>query len=84
MNLLHTIDHENSGWVITAGELGHIGIDVMKAINGARLDGAFVQEVLDLTDVKGAETIIHFVAQSRPEKMGIKTIRPAVEYYIVC
>lgn len=95
--------------MIGAGGLGHIGIQVLKAINGAKLividrnpealklakqigadhvvqagdDGSFVQEVLKLTDGKGAEAIIDFVAEGGSTTTGVKMIRRAGDYYIV-
>lgn len=89
--------------MIGAGGLGHIGIQVLKAISGATLividrnqdalnlakelgadhiipaseDGSFVQKVLDLTDGKGAEAVIDFVAEGGSTKTGIKMIRRA-------
>lgn len=89
--------------MIGAGGLGHIGIQVLKAISGATLividrnqdalnlakelgadhiiqaseDGSFVQKVLDLTNGKGAEAIIDFVAEGGSTKTGIKMIRRA-------
>lgn len=95
--------------MIGAGGLGHIGVQVLKAISGAILividrnpdalklakeigadhiiqagdDGAFVQEVLKLTDGKGAEAVIDFVAEGGSTSTGVKMIRRAGDYYIV-
>lgn len=95
--------------MIGAGGLGHIGIQVLKAISGATLividrneaalklakelgadhiiqatdDGSFVQKVLDLTNGKGAEAIIDFVAEGGSTKTGIKLIKRAGSYFVV-
>lgn len=95
--------------MIGAGGLGHIGIQVLKAISGATLividrnegalklakelgadhvilgteDGSFVQKVLDLTNGKGAESVIDFVAEGGSTKTGIKMIRRNGNYAIV-
>lgn len=95
--------------MIGAGGLGHIGIQVLKAISGATLividrnegalklakelgadhviqatdDGSFVQKVLDLTNGKGAEAVVDFVAEGGSTKTGVKMIRRAGNYLIV-
>ena len=95
--------------MIGAGGLGHIGIQVMKAISGATLvvidrnadaldlakklgadhtiqskDGdGFVKEVMDLTNGKGAEAIIDFVAEGGSTATGVKMLRRAGNYYVV-
>ena len=79
----------NTVVMIGAGGLGHIGIQVMKAISGATIvvidrnqdalalakklgadhtirakdDDSFVKDVLDLTNGKGAEAVLDFVAE---------------------
>lgn len=94
--------------MIGAGGLGHIGIQVMKAISGATLvvidqnpealklakdigadhviqaksDGAFVKEVLDMTNGKGAEAVIDFVAEGGATSTGVKMLRRAGNYYV--
>lgn len=95
--------------MIGAGGLGHIGIQVMKAISGATLvvidqnpdalalaknlgadhiveadkGGDFVKKVLDLTNGKGAEAVIDFVAEGGSTSTGIKMLRRAGNYYVV-
>lgn len=95
--------------MIGAGGLGHIGIQVLKAISGATLividrnegalklakelgadhviqatdDGSFVQKVLELTNGKGAESIIDFVAEGGSTSTGVKMIRRNGNYAIV-
>jgi len=94
---------------IGAGGLGHIGIQVMKAISGATLVvvdrnkealelakklGAdhvvmagegddFVKEVLGLTEGKGAEAVIDFVAEGGSTSTGIRMLRQAGNYFVV-
>lgn len=95
--------------MIGAGGLGHIGIQVLKAISGATLividrnqdalnlakelgadhiiqateDGSFVQKVLDLTNGKGAESVIDFVAEGGSTKTGVKMLRRNGNYAVV-
>lgn len=95
--------------MIGAGGLGHIGIQVMRAISAATIivvdrnadalalakkigadhtvqakeDGRFVDEVLKITNEKGAEAVIDFVAEGGSTKTGIKMLRRAGNYYIV-
>jgi len=95
--------------MIGAGGLGHIGIQVMKAISGATLividqnsaalklakelgadhvfqsdkDSSFVTEVQKLTNKKGAEAVIDFVAEGGSTTTGIKMLRRAGNYYVV-
>lgn len=95
--------------MIGAGGLGHIGIQVMKAISGATLvvvdrneaalelakklgadhvvksgeDDAFVKEVLALTNEKGAEAVIDFVAEGGSTSTGIRMLRQAGNYFVV-
>ncbi|KAF2172294.1 hypothetical protein M409DRAFT_50015 [Zasmidium cellare ATCC 36951] len=95
--------------IIGAGGLGHIGIQVMKAISGATLividrntaaldlakqlgadhivqaddSGSFVEKVLPLTQNKGAEAVLDFVAESGATATGIKMLRRAGNYYVV-
>lgn len=99
----------NTVVMIGAGGLGHIGIQVMKAISGATIvvidrnadalelakklgadytiqakdDGAFVKEALDLTNGKGAEAVIDFVAEGGSTSTGVKMLRRAGNYFVV-
>ena len=92
---------------IGVGGLGHIGIQVLRALCAAeiiavdrsetalqlakecgahhlvRADGNELQRVLDLTDGKGAEAVIDFVAEGDAVKTGIAMTRNAGFYYIV-
>jgi len=95
--------------MIGAGGLGHIGIQVAKAISAATLividrnpealklakelgadhviqggeHGKFVKEVLDLTNGKGAEAVIDFVAEGGSTATGYQMVRRAGNYYVV-
>lgn len=95
--------------MIGAGGLGHIGIQVMKAISPATIivvdrnsealelakklgadhivqagkDDGFVDEVLKLTDGKGAEAVIDFVAEGGSTSTGVRMLRRAGNYYVV-
>ncbi|KAK4948508.1 hypothetical protein LTR66_014117 [Elasticomyces elasticus] len=95
--------------MIGAGGLGHIGIQVMKAISPATLvvvdrnpaalklakelgadhviqsgdDDAFVKEVQALTNDKGAEAVIDFVAEGGSTALGVRMLRRAGNYYVV-
>ena len=99
----------NTVVMIGAGGLGHIGIQVMKAISGATIvvidrnqdalalakklgadhviqakdDDAFVKDVLDLTNGKGAEAVIDFVAEGGSTATGVKMLRRAGNYFVV-
>lgn len=46
-------------------------------------DGSFVQKVLDLTNGKGAEAVIDFVAEGGSTSTGVKMIRRAGNYLVV-
>jgi NAD+-dependent secondary alcohol dehydrogenase Adh1 len=93
--------------VIGAGGLGHIGIQVLKAISPAELivldrnadavklaesigadrgivaDGTHVEQVLALTDGKGAESVIDFVGENGSTGEGIRMTRQAGDYHVV-
>jgi NAD+-dependent secondary alcohol dehydrogenase Adh1 len=93
--------------VIGAGGLGHIGIQVLKAISPAELivldrnadavklaesigadrgivaDGTHVEQVLALTDGKGAESVIDFVGENGSTSEGIRMTRQAGDYHVV-
>ena len=93
--------------VIGAGGLGHIGIQVLKAISPAELivvdrnpdaiklaesigadrgivaDGSHVEQVLELTGGKGAETVIDFVGEGGSTAEGIRMLRQAGDYHVV-
>ena len=93
--------------VIGAGGLGHIGIQVLKAISAATVvvvdrnpaavrlaveigadhgivaDGTQVEDVLDLTDGKGAEAVIDFVGEGGATAEGVAMLRRAGNYYVV-
>jgi NAD+-dependent secondary alcohol dehydrogenase Adh1 len=93
--------------VIGAGGLGHIGIQVLKALSPAELivvdrnpdalklaeaigadhgivaDGTQVQQVLDLTDGNGAETVVDFVGEGGATSEGIAMLRRAGDYHVV-
>jgi NAD+-dependent secondary alcohol dehydrogenase Adh1 len=93
--------------MIGAGGLGHIGIQVLKAISAAKLvvvdrnadalalakeigadvgilaDGSQVQQVLDLTQGKGAEAVIDFVGEGGATAEGVAMLRQAGNYYVV-
>jgi len=95
--------------MIGAGGLGHIGVQVMKAISPATLvvvdrnpdalalakklgadhvvqsdDGQeWLGQVLGLTDNKGAEAVIDFVAEGGSTSTGVKLLRRAGSYYVV-
>ncbi|QIW94517.1 hypothetical protein AMS68_000035 [Peltaster fructicola] len=97
----------NFAVLIGAGGLGHIGIQVMKAISPATIividrnqsalglakqlgadhailsDGDFVKQVLDITESKGAEVVIDFVAEGGSTATGVKMLRRAGDYYVV-
>jgi NAD+-dependent secondary alcohol dehydrogenase Adh1 len=49
----------------------------------AKDDGSFVKEVLDLTNGKGAEAVIDFVAEGGSTATGVKMLRRAGNYYVV-
>jgi len=93
--------------MIGAGGLGHIGIQVLKAISAATVvvvdrnpaavrlaveigadhgivaDGTQVEDVLDLTDGKGAEAVIDFVGEGGATAEGVAMLRRAGNYYVV-
>ncbi len=93
--------------VIGAGGLGHIGIQVLRALTPARLvvvdrneaaldlardigahvgvlaDGTQVEQVLALTDGKGAEALVDFVGEGGATAQGIAMLRRAGDYYVV-
>jgi NAD+-dependent secondary alcohol dehydrogenase Adh1 len=93
--------------VIGAGGLGHIGIQVLKALSPAELivvdrnpdalklalsiganhsvvaDGGQVDEVLDLTDGKGAEVVVDFVGEGGSTSEGLAMTRRAGDYHVV-
>jgi NAD+-dependent secondary alcohol dehydrogenase Adh1 len=93
--------------VIGAGGLGHIGIQVLKAISAAELivvdrnpdavklavsigadhgvtaTGSPVEEVLSLTDGKGAEVVIDFVGEGGSTSEGVRMLRRAGDYHVV-
>ncbi|MEV7549430.1 NAD(P)-dependent alcohol dehydrogenase [Amycolatopsis sp. NPDC089917] len=93
--------------VIGAGGLGHIGIQVLKALTAAELvvadrnpdavelavtigadhgivaDGTQIDQVLDLTDGEGAETVIDFVGEGGATKDGLAMLRRAGDYHVV-
>lgn len=93
--------------VIGAGGLGHIGIQVLKAISPAELivldrnadavklaesigadrgivaDGTHVEQVLALTDGKGAESVIDFVGENGSTSEGIRMTRQGGDYHVV-
>ncbi len=93
--------------IIGAGGLGHIGIQVLRALTPARLvvvdrneaaldlardigahvgvlaDGTQVEQVLALTDGKGAEALVDFVGEGGATAQGIAMLRRAGDYYVV-
>ncbi|MFF3872907.1 NAD(P)-dependent alcohol dehydrogenase [Streptomyces sp. NPDC001978] len=93
--------------VIGAGGLGHIGVQVLRALTAAEIvvvdrnpdavklaadigahhgivaDGRHVEAVLDLTDGKGAETVIDFVGEGGATHDGVRMLRRAGEYHVV-
>lgn len=93
--------------VIGAGGLGHIGIQVLKALTPARIivvdrsaaaielalsigaddgvlaNGTQVQQVLELTDGRGAEVLIDFVGEGGATAHGVAMLREAGDYYVV-
>ena len=93
--------------VIGAGGLGHIGIQVLKALTPARIivvdrraaalelarsigaddgvitDGTQVEQVLELTDGRGAEVLIDFVGEGGATAEGVAMLRQAGDYYVV-
>jgi NAD+-dependent secondary alcohol dehydrogenase Adh1 len=93
--------------VIGAGGLGHIGIQVLRALCAAQIiivdrsdvalklatdcgadfavkaDGNQVEEVLRLTNGKGAEAVIDFVGEGDAVKQGLDMTRSGGSYYIV-
>lgn len=93
--------------VIGAGGLGHIGIQVLKALTPARIlvvdrnqgpldlaraigadvgilaDGSQVEQVLQLTEGKGAEALIDFVGEGGATAQGIAMLGRAGDYYVV-
>jgi NAD+-dependent secondary alcohol dehydrogenase Adh1 len=93
--------------VIGAGGLGHIGIQVLRALCAAQIiivdrsdvalklatdcgadfavkaDGNQVEEVLSLTNGKGAEAVIDFVGEGDAVKQGLDMTRSGGSYYIV-
>lgn len=93
--------------VIGAGGLGHIGIQVLKALSPAEIivvdrnpdavklattigadhgvvaDGSQVDQVLALTDGKGAETVIDFVGEGGSTAEGVRMLRRAGDYHVV-
>ncbi|TCO14352.1 NAD+-dependent secondary alcohol dehydrogenase Adh1 [Kribbella steppae] len=93
--------------MIGAGGLGHIGIQVLKAISAATVvvvdrnpaavrlaveigadhgivaDGTQVEDVLELTDGKGAEAVIDFVGEGGATAEGVAMLRRAGNYYVV-
>ena len=44
----------------------------------------FVKNVLEITGGKGAEAVIDFVAEGGSTSTGVKMIRRAGNYYVVC
>ncbi|GAB3282296.1 NAD(P)-dependent alcohol dehydrogenase [Kineosporia babensis] len=93
--------------VIGAGGLGHIGIQVLKAISPAELivvdrnpdatklalsigadhgvtaDGTQVEQILELTDGKGAEVVLDFVGEGGSTREGLSMLRRAGDYHVV-
>ncbi|GGI94774.1 NAD(P)-dependent alcohol dehydrogenase [Streptomyces brasiliensis] len=93
--------------VIGAGGLGHIGVQVLRALTAAEIvvvdrnpdavklasdigahhgivaDGGHVDAVLDLTDGKGAETVIDFVGEGGATHDGVRMLRRAGDYHVV-
>jgi NAD+-dependent secondary alcohol dehydrogenase Adh1 len=93
--------------MIGAGGLGHIGIQVLKAISAATLvvvdrnpdavklaqeigadigvvaDGSQVEQVLEITDGKGAEAVVDFVGEGGATAEGVAMLRRAGNYYVV-
>jgi NAD+-dependent secondary alcohol dehydrogenase Adh1 len=93
--------------VIGAGGLGHIGIQVLRALCAAQIiivdraemalrlaqecgadfavkaDGNQVEEVLRLTNGKGAEAVIDFVGEGDAVAQGLAMTRDGGYYYIV-
>jgi len=93
--------------LIGAGGLGHIGIQVMRAISPAELivvdrnpdaiklaesigaqhgvvaDGSQVEQVLELTGGRGAETVIDFVGEGGSTAEGLRMLRRAGDYHVV-
>ena len=93
--------------VIGAGGLGHIGIQVLKALSPAEIivvdrnpdavklattigadhgvvaDGSQVDQVLELTGGKGAETVIDFVGEGGSTAEGVRMLRRAGDYHVV-
>ncbi|MGI5439951.1 NAD(P)-dependent alcohol dehydrogenase [Streptomyces shenzhenensis] len=93
--------------VIGAGGLGHIGIQVLKAMTAAELivvdrnpdavqlalaigadhgvvaGGQHVEEVLESTGGRGAETVIDFVGEGGATKDGVAMLRRAGDYHVV-
>jgi NAD+-dependent secondary alcohol dehydrogenase Adh1 len=93
--------------VIGAGGLGHIGIQVLKALSPAEIivvdrnpdavklavsigadhgvvaEGKQVEEVLELTNGKGAEVVVDFVGEGGATAEGIAMLRQAGDYHVV-
>ncbi|KAA0938743.1 NAD(P)-dependent alcohol dehydrogenase [Streptomyces apricus] len=93
--------------VIGAGGLGHIGVQVLKALTAAQVvvvdrnpdalklalsigadhgvvaAGNHVEEVLALTDGKGAEAVIDFVGEGGATRDGVRMLRRAGDYHVV-
>jgi NAD+-dependent secondary alcohol dehydrogenase Adh1 len=93
--------------IIGAGGLGHIGIQVLKALTAAELivvdrnadaiklalsigadhgvvaDGSQVEQVLDLTGGKGAETVVDFVGEGGATGEGVQMLHRAGDYHVV-
>lgn len=90
-------------------QLGHIGIQCMKAMSAATLivvdsnqaalelalsigadytvqvdkNGLFVDKAMELTQGKGAASVIDFVAEGGSTRTGVKMLRRAGNYYVV-
>jgi NAD+-dependent secondary alcohol dehydrogenase Adh1 len=84
--------------IIGAGGLGHIGIQVLKAISAATIvvvdrnpeadhgivaDGTQVDAVLELTGGNGAEAVVDFVGEGGATAEGVAMLRRAGNYYVV-
>ncbi|MER6630723.1 NAD(P)-dependent alcohol dehydrogenase [Streptomyces sp. NPDC000987] len=93
--------------VIGAGGLGHIGVQVLKALTAAEIvvvdrspdalelagsvgadhtvlaGGRQVEDVLELTDGRGAETVVDFVGEGGATRDGVRMLRRAGDYHVV-
>lgn len=101
------LEPEGSAVVIGVGGLGHVAIQVLRALSSARIivleksdlalelarelgaDSAIkssdtsVEEVLDLTQGKGAEAVLDFVAEGEVPAQGLAMTRMGGYYFVV-